>query len=298
MPWRGRYSVAMLAVGSYELHAIESGHFRLDGGAMFGVVPKVLWAPLTPPDALNRIGLAMRCLVAIDRRAGRVILVDSGAGQKWTEQENERFAFSGGPDPLGAGLSALGIHDQDITDVVVTHLHFDHNGGLTRWEDDPGTRAVPRFGNAVHWLHAGHLAHARQPGLKDRASFYGRDFEPLLERELFRMVDGRGGPSPLPGVSWLVANGHTPCQLLPRFEDDHLAVQFVADLIPTTAHLPPPWVMAYDNEPLKTIAEKQALYRECAAGDLLLFFEHDPEVAAARIDVSGRRPALQEPIAM
>ena len=263
---------------------------------MFGVVPRVLWAKPAPPDDRNRIELAMRTLLALDRSAGRVILVDAGAGDKWDADEIDRFALETEGDLLGAGLASLDLGDDDVTDVIVTHLHFDHNGGLTvRDPSEPGP-CRPRFRKARHWVHRRQLDHALSPAPKDRASFLERDFTPVHEAGLFEIVTGDGSVSPLPGVSWFVADGHTPGQLLPRFCDDEIRLQYMGDLIPTTAHLPLPWVMAYDNEPLKTAGEKQRVLRECAEQDLILFFEHDPAVAAARIDVSRARPEVKETI--
>jgi glyoxylase-like metal-dependent hydrolase (beta-lactamase superfamily II) len=263
---------------------------------MFGVVPRVLWERQSQPDELNRIPMSMRALLAVDRSAGRVILVDSGAGDKWTPDEIERFAFEFEGDQLGAGLGKHGLSDDDVTDVIITHLHFDHNGGLTRWADPDTQRATPRFRKARHWLHAGHYAHATAPTPKDRASFYQRDIQPVAEAGLLEVVEGDDPKSPIPNVSWFLANGHTPYQLLPRFFDDQTALQYLADLIPTVAHLPIPWVMAYDNEPLKTMTEKQQILRACAEQNLMLFFEHDPLVAAARIDTAGKHARLGEAV--
>lgn len=286
----------MLAIGPYELHCIDAGAMRLDGGAMFGVVPRVLWEQHHVPDERHRITLAMRVLLAIDRRAGRVILVDTGPGSKWTPAERDRFGFDDPPDGLTRGLAALGVAEHDVTDVIVTHLHFDHNGGLTVDAAGAG-QPRPRFPRARHWIHAGHLAHAHAPTVKDRASFYPRDFEAIERAGLFQVVDSAAA-LPFPNITWLIAQGHTPYQLLPRFEDACCAAQFVADLVPTAAHLPLPWIMAYDNEPLKTLQEKQRLMEDCARRDVILIFEHDPQVAAGRVDLSGRHPALGERLAM
>ncbi len=287
----------MIEIGPYQIHAIETGRFKLDGGAMFGVVPRTLWERKAPPDALNRIQMSMRSLLAIDRAAGRVILVDSGAGNKWTPEQVTRFAFEIEGDPLGTGLRRHGVADEDVTDVIMTHLHFDHNGGLTLWEDAETKKAIPRFSKAKHWIHEDHLAHAQAPTQKDRASFIAEDYEPLIAAGLLEVLSGEQPTSPFPGVSWFIAHGHTPAQMLPRFADGQSCLQYVADLIPTVAHLPIPWVMAYDNEPLRTMAEKREILRDCAEKDLMLFFEHDPEVAAARIDTSGKKPVVRETIA-
>lgn len=191
----------MLSVGPYELHAIEAGRLRLDGGAMFGVVPKVLWASKATPDDRNRIQLVMRSLLAIDRSTGRVILVDTGAGNKWNSDEIDRFALEVERDPLGAGLAKRGISDDDVTDVVVTHLHFDHNGGLTVAEAGQQDNCEPRFRKAKHWIHEKHIAHAFSPTPKDRGSFCERDFRPICEAGLFELVKADCPDSPFPNVS-------------------------------------------------------------------------------------------------
>lgn len=265
---------------------------------MFGVVPKVLWSQAVTPDALNRIRLAMRCLLAIDRTSGRVILVDSGAGDKWSDVEQERFAIDVSADHLRENLQALGVAEDDVTDVVVTHLHFDHNGGLTRWSGAGTEKAVSRFRKARHWIHAQHLAHASSPTPKDRGSFYDRDFRPIQEARLFEIIEGEQALSPFEQVTWHIFHGHTPYQLLPRFADDHMQIQYCADLVPTAAHLSPAWVMAFDNEPLKTVQEKQALLAECSSKNLALFLEHDPEHTLISVDVTQRRPSIKDSLAI
>lgn len=283
----------MLEVGRYEIRTIETGRFRLDGGAMFGVVPRVLWERVAPADERHRIQLAMRSLVLVDRGAGRVIVVDTGAGHKWDDVERDRFAFEVPERSLEAGLARAGIRPEDVTDIVVTHLHFDHNGGLTEWSDGPGSSLRVRFPKARHWVHAGHLAHAQRPTEKDRASFLARDFEPLVSGGRFDLLEGESPACPFPGVEWNVVHGHTPYQLLPVVVGDGVRVEYLGDLVPTFAHLPVPWVMAYDNEPLKTLVEKRALLRRCAEGDVIVVSEHDPEIGGARLEVSGR-PAVRE----
>jgi len=286
----------MLTIGPCELHSIETGRFRLDGGAMFGIVPRVLWEKVAPADELHRIQLSMRSLLAVDRRAGRVILVDSGAGDKWMSEEAARFAFEVDHNRFDARLAELGLSCEAVTDVVVTHLHFDHNGGLTRWVGEPGGRLAPRFGNARHWLHRSHLEHARSPTERDRASFFARDFEPVAEAGLFELLEGESPPCPIPAIQWFVSHGHTPYQLLPLFDDGRTRLLFTGDVIPTFAHLPLPWVMAYDLYPLVTMQEKRRIFSLCSETGLLLASEHDPNLAAGAIDTSGRHPAVLHPI--
>lgn len=288
----------MLRVGPYEIHSIETGRFRLDGGAMFGVVPRVLWERIARPDELHRIRLAMRSLLAIDRAAGRSILVDTGAGDKWSADERERFALDVDHAHFDARLAALGLSRDQITDVLVTHLHFDHNGGLTEWTDVPGGALRARFPNARHWIHERHLHHARDATEKDRASFYPRDFEPIAEGGLFEVLTGDSPDCPFPGVRWFISHGHTPSQMLPLFDDGATRLLFTSDMIPTFAHLPVPWVMAYDLEPLRTMAEKKEVLRMCSEHGLLLASEHDPDIAGASIDAAGKRPTVRETIAI
>ena len=169
----------MLTIGRYRVLSVINGYVRLDGGAMFGVVPKVLWEQKAAPDERNRIVLAMRTLVAIDEGAGRVILVDTGAGHKWPAKEAGRFALEVQPTALAEALAGCGLTEGDVTDVVITHLHFDHNGGLTEWADEPGGATRLRFERARHWIHERHWHHANHPNARDRASFLARDLEAL-----------------------------------------------------------------------------------------------------------------------
>lgn len=288
----------MIRIGPYEICSIETGRFRLDGGSMFGVVPRVVWEPAAPADDKHRIRLSARSLLAIDRDADRAILVDTGVGDKWNAAERDRFGFEIRDDAVDGALAERGLSRDAITDIVVTHLHFDHNGGLTSWKDAPGGDLVPRFPNARHWIHERQLDHARQPNEKDRASFYPRDFEPIAERSLFEIVSGDATKSPFPCIDWFISEGHTPAQLLPRFDDGSQRLLFVGDVIPTFVHLPIAWVMAFDLEPLKTMREKADILRQCAEVGLLLASVHDPDAPAAEIDTAGRRPKVRKPITL
>ena len=286
----------MLQIGKYAIHSIETGRFRLDGGSMFGVVPKAIWNKVAPSDELNRIRLSMRVLVAVDRAGGRVILVDSGPGEKWSPKEIDRYAFEVDGDRLGAGLQRIGVREEDVTDVIVSHLHFDHNGGLTRCVDPAAEQAEPRFRRARHWIHRRHLDHALNPTEKDRASFLRRDFESVIEAGLFSVLDGDAPESPFEQIRLHVVHGHTPYQMLPWFADDNNEMLYTADLIPTFAHLPVPFVMGYDNEPLKTLEEKKVVYDACHRRGLWLASEHDPEITGARIAIEGKRIEVAETI--
>lgn len=282
----------MIEIGGYELFSVVTGRYRLDGGAMFGVVPKVLWERETKPDDLNRIPMAMRTLVAIDRDAQRVVLVDTGAGHKWPAEEARRYAIEVYPTALADALAPYGLTEADVTDVVVGHLHFDHNGGLTEWEGPSAGVTRLRFPQARHWIHRNHWQHANAPTEKDRASFLERDLEALHREGVLTFVTGDAPPPPFQGVRWYLSHGHTPYQLLPVFDGDEGGLLFVGDLIPTASHLPVPWVMGYDVQPLVTIEEKKEVYRRCAQEGLGLAFPHDPEVGGVCVEMVDDKPVV------
>ena len=282
----------MITVDRYEIRSIVTGHIRLDGGAMFGVVPKVLWAPKTDVDDANRILLATRTLIAVDRSAQRVILVDTGAGTKWTPENAQRYAIRHDGEAIDSALSGMGMNREAVTDVVVTHLHFDHNGGLTDWTNGPNGPAAPRYPNARHWIHKRHWAHAHNPTTKDRGSFIPADYACLEEAGVLQFVEGDAPPDPWPGVAWFLSHGHTPYQILPVFGEGSQKLMFVGDVIPTSIHLPLAWVMAYDVEPLVTIAEKRRILEDCRRDGLRLALPHDPQVAGVTVGGTADRPAI------
>lgn len=283
----------MFHADPFDVYSVSTGTLRLDGGAMFGVVPKVLWNKSSPADDLNRIALATRSIVAVDRRAGRIIIADTGCGPKWSAADAARYAVTFNSDPLDRLLKALGGDRDAVTDVIVTHLHFDHNGGLTEWEDDPDGPTRLRFPKARHWVHRRQWDHAHRPHVKDRASFFPHDFSSLADTPLLQLVEGDEPPPPTTGWQWLLSHGHTPHHLHVRFGVEQQVV-FVGDLVPTIAHLRPAWVMAYDMHPTRTIDEKQKLLAEAIANRTVLAFAHDPVHAAVRIDGIVDRPIVSE----
>lgn len=285
----------MLEIADYRLTSVVTATFGLDGGAMFGVVPRDMWKSKMPPDEHNRITLASRTLIAVNARAGRVILTDTGCGDKWDEKLKERFALKPVPAALDSALSRLGVREEDVTDVIVTHLHFDHNGGMTVWEDGDSRRSKLRFPQATHWIHEDHLRHAQRPFIKDRASFFEEDFAPLLDSGVMRTVAGERPEGTLPSIDWFVSHGHTNSQLHPYFRaEDGRSLLFVGDVIPTAAHLGLAWVMAYDLRPLVTIEEKQRIFNDCTRSDVALAFPHDPDIGGVRLDVSSGKPIIAE----
>ncbi|GMU36959.1 MAG: MBL fold metallo-hydrolase [Phycisphaerae bacterium] len=282
----------MLRIGDFEIHSVLNGTMRLDGGAMFGVVPKVLWQRKQDVDDLNRILLATRTLLALNRRVGAVILVDTGTGSKWPADEADRYGITPSPAAVDDRLRDLGLQAVDVTDVVVTHLHFDHNGGVTDWADAEKSHTRLHYPKARHWMHRRHWEHAHRPTLKDRASFLARDYAALEAPGTLTFVEREEDRGPCEGVSWFVSDGHTRAQLLPVFHGDGGPLVFTGDVVPTAAHLPVPWVMAYDLEPLVTMREKEAIYARCRREGLKLAFPHDPHVAGVELEPAADKPII------
>jgi len=282
----------MLTVGSFRIQSVVTGTFRLDGGAMFGVVPKALWSNKMEADELNRIPLAARALLAVDRESHRIVVVDTGCGTKWDAKEAERFAIRHNPDAIVDSLRSIGRTAADVTDVVVTHLHFDHNGGLSVWAEGPGGDTRLCFPRASHWIHRRQWDHAHSPSAKDRASYLPIDFAALERSETLRFVEGDEPEPPFPGMEWLLSHGHTPYQLHPIFRVGTEKLVFTGDIVPTLAHLRTTWVMAYDLFPLTTISEKETLFRRGIEEGLRLAFPHDPEVGGVAIAGTVDRPIV------
>ena len=261
---------------AYTLHALETGRFRLDGGAMFGVVPKPLWERRIAADDRNRIPLAMRCLLA--EGDGRVVLVDAGLGHKYDAKFADLYAVDHETATLAGSLRALGVAPEAVTDVVLTHLHFDHVGGCTR--RDAAGRLGLTFPNARHHVQRRHWAWALDPNPRERASFFDENLRPLGEAGALVLHDGPG--EILPGVRVRTFDGHTEAQQVVLVDGGGQGtVAFAADLLPTAHHLAPAWVMGYDVRPLVTMTEKAAFLDEAVREGWHLFFEHDPDTALA-----------------
>lgn len=266
-----------MKIGDYTLHSIVTGRFALDGGAMFGVVPKPLWEKKILPDEKNRIPMATRSLLLSG--SGRNILVDTGAGEKWDAKKRAMFSIEEWTGKFEPILKRIGHSCSDITDVICTHLHFDHVGGNTRL--DANGRIVPMFPEATYWIHRRNWDWAHRPSDRDRGSFMPENWEVLAENGMVRIVDGADGF--LPGIEIQVTDGHTPGMVHPVITDGSTTVFFAADLVPTAAHVPIPWVMSYDLEPLKTMEEKARLLRRAVEEEWILFLEHDPVEEAVRV---------------
>ncbi len=267
-----------------KLYSINTGYFKLDGGAMFGVVPKSIWTKLNPSDENNLCSWALRCLLIEDE--GRLILVDNGIGDK---QDAKFFGhyYLHGDETLDSSLAKYGFHRDDITDVILSHLHFDHCGGSIIKEND---KLVPAFKNASYWSNERHWKWATEPNDREKASFLPENILPIKNSGQLKMV-------PLPdwntsefnnNIVLRFVNGHTDAMMIPQITYKDKTVVFMADLLPAAAHIPLPYIMAYDMFPLTTLQEKKSFLHEAAENDYILFFEHDPQYECCTLKQTER----------
>jgi len=259
------------------LYSVNHGHFKLDGGAMFGVVPKSIWNELNPADENNMCSWALRSLLIEDD--GRLILVDTGMGDKQSEKFFGYY-YLHGDDNLDKGLAAHGFHRDDITDVFLTHLHFDHCGGAIKRE---GEKLVPAFKNATYWSNEDHWKWATVPNPREKASFLKENILPIQESGQLQFIANRNKQeghldiaSFTENMQIRFADGHTDAMMLPQLHYKGKTIIYMADLLPSAGHLPLPYVMAYDTRPLITMTEKEFFLKEATEGNYILFFEHDP----------------------
>lgn len=270
-----------MKIGPYTLHEIHAGRLGLDGGAMFGIIPKPLWERRIAPDGRNRIPLAMRCLLL--EGDGRLVLIDNGLGDKYDAKFGDIYDVDVESSNLHRSLHAAGFSEADVTDVILTHLHFDHCGGSTVRDGSGGLRVA--FPNAAYHVQRSHWEWAHTSP-REGASFLSENLDPLEASGQLRFVEG--AVPVLPGVEALVVNGHTRGQQLLKISDDDHTLLYAADLLPTAAHVPLLWVMAYDVAPLDTLAEKAPILERAAREGWTILFEHDTETATARIEKSER----------
>jgi len=279
-----------------KLYTINTGYFKLDGGAMFGVVPKSIWNKINPADENNMCSWALRCLLIEDGK--RLILVDNGMGNK---QDAKFFSYYylHGDDTLDKSLAKYSFHRDDITDVFLTHLHFDHCGGSIIRQAD---KLVPAFKNATYWSNEEHWKTATDPNEREKASFLKENILPIKESGQLKMVNGVPiaigsmvtGRLPnimseiIPGLSLRVVNGHTETMMLPQITYKDRTIVFVADLLPSQGHIPVPYIMAYDMQPLVTLNEKKIFLNEALENDYVLFFEHDPKYECCTLHQTER----------
>ncbi len=251
-----------------KLYTIDTGYFKLDGGAMFGVVPKLLWQKLNPPDINNLCTWAMRCLLIEDGK--QLILIDCGLGSK---QDIKFFSHyePHGNDSLESSLNKQGFTSADITDVILTHLHFDHCGGAI---ERKGEKLIPAFKNATYWSNENHWQWAIEPNAREKASFLKENILPIQQSGQLKFADNNS-TSVNSNITLRTVSGHTECMFTPLINTGRQTIVYCADLFPSLAHIPLHYVMAYDTRPLLTLTEKKNLLDEAAANNYLLFFEHD-----------------------
>lgn len=274
-----------------KLYSIETGHFKLDGGAMFGVVPKSIWHKLNPADENNMISLAMRCLLIED--GNRLILIDNGMGQK---QDDKFFGhyFLHGPHSLEKSLNQHGFTKNDITDMVLTHLHFDHCGGSIEWNADR-TKYQTAFPNATYWVGEEQWNEAMAPNPREKASFLKENILPIKESGQLALLKEDDNISD--SVQLGVSNGHTRGMIHPIILYQDYTIMYMADLVPTQAHIPIPYVMGYDARPVETMKEKEDTFHEILLTEkTILFFEHDPLHEACTVHQTEKGVRLQEQV--
>jgi len=270
------------------LHSIETGFFKLDGGAMFGVVPKVLWERTNPADEKNLCTWAMRCLLIED--GDRLILIDNGIGNK---QDAKFFShyYLHGEASLDSSLKQAGFSPSDVTDMFLTHLHFDHCGGGVDYVDNKERLAL-HFPNARYWSHSDHWRWATQPNPREKASFLKENILAMEESGHLHFVDPSKDNS-LP-FEIITADGHTDKQMLPKISYKGRTLVFMADLLPSVGHIPLPYVMGYDTRPLLTLQEKEGFLREAAENDYVLFLEHDSVNECCTVQMTEKGVRLKE----
>jgi glyoxylase-like metal-dependent hydrolase (beta-lactamase superfamily II) len=282
-----------MRLGRWEVVSLTDASFALDGGALFGVVPRPRWEGFARPDARHRVGLLARCVLAVDRDGRRVVLVDAGPGEKWGAERVELHALSrpsaGG---LDAGLARAGFSRDAVTDVIVTHLHLHHAGGVTR--RGPDGQLALSFPRAAHHVQRRHWQHAHAPSEKDAGSFLVEDFELLAHSDQLHLVDGEG--ELFPDCELVVSEGHTVALQLPRFHGDGTHLTCCGDVFPTRAHLEPSWVSAFDLQPVTSIEEKRVLLAEALEDGGILALGHDLEMPACRLGEREGHPVFREAV--
>ena len=271
------------------LHVINTGMFKLDGGAMFGVVPKSIWQKLNPPDENNMCTWAMRCLLIED--GGRLILIDTGLGDK-QDQRFFSFYYLHGEDSLINSIKNAGYSPDEVTDVILTHLHFDHCGGALKYNDDR-SKIVPAFKNATYWSHSQHWEWAVDPNPREKASFLKGNILPLQESGQLKFLD-QATQKPFNNIGFLSVDGHTEKQIIPHIRYKDKTIAYVADLFPSSWHIPLPYVMAYDTRPLLTMDEKENFLNKAVSENCILFFEHDPLIQCCSVQQTEKGVRMKD----
>ena len=280
---------SMIKIGSYQVFLLETGRFWLDGGAMFGVVPNTMWSQVKASDEKNRIEMSMKVLLILYE--DRKILVDVGAGHKFPTKLQEIYGLDYRRFTLKQSLQEIRLQSEDITDVILTHCHFDHVGGATEWD---GEALKLTFPNATHYVQDSHWQWALSPSEKDRASFLKENLEPLRQSNRLKILPGEC--ELFPGLHFLLSNGHTVGLQMVKIQDSANILFYCSDLMPTAAHVPLPYIMGYDLHPLTTLEEKRRYLSQACDENWLIVLEHDAEVDAIRIGQGEKRIEIQETV--
>ena len=278
-----------MKIGKYDLYSVETSEFGLDGGAMFGIIPKPVWEKKVPADELNRVNMVTRSLLLVSDE--KKILIDTGNGTKWEEKYKQIYDINTDQYNIEKSLGKYGFSSEQITDVICTHMHFDHIGGNTKIKSG---EVVPTFPNAKYWISEENWKLANHPSQKDAGSFIEHDWKVLAENQMIEIINGK---EPfIEGIETIVTRGHTPGLLHPIVSDGSNKLFYGADIFPMVAHIPIPWVMAYDVQPVVTMEEKQKLLQKMEREDWILFFEHDPHIQACTVHKDGKHYKLNKRI--
>ncbi len=271
-----------------KLTPIETGNLKLDGGAMFGVVPKVMWSKVYPADENNLANWAMRCLLV--EYDDRKILIDNGIGSKQDEKFLKHY-YLNGESSLVSSLEKAGVKPEDITDMVMTHMHFDHCGGSVKYTTDK-TGFELAFPNATYWTSQKQYNWATHPNRREKASFLKENILPIEESGHLKLIEEEG--EYIPDILFKLYSGHTDGQLIPHIKVNGKTVVFMADLMPSAAHIPMPWIMAYDTRPLLTLKDRERFYPEALENNYILFFEHDLYQEACTLEDTPKGVRIRE----
>jgi glyoxylase-like metal-dependent hydrolase (beta-lactamase superfamily II) len=270
-----------MKIGKYNIQVVETGNFYLDGGAMFGVIPKALWEKSNPSDEKNRVKLAARCLLLSNEK--KHVLIDTGCGDKWDEKAESIYSFDYKFNDLEKSLFNLNISPAEITDVILTHLHFDHAGGSTKIDNG---KIIPTFPNAVYYVQKSNFDWANNPTEKDRASFIKENYVPLFDNGMLKFINGNEQFDD--EIEILKMDGHTFGQQLIKIYDSSNILFYSGDLFPYTAHVHVPSLPGFDLQPLITLKEKKNILQQSIEEDWELFFEHDPETISSKVQFTEK----------
>jgi len=270
------------------LHPIHCGFFKLDGGAMFGVVPKAIWQKTNPSDENNLCNWGLRCLLIED--GNKLILIDTGAGNK-QDDKFFRHYFVHGEHSLESSLKSAGFSMEEVTDVFLTHLHFDHCGGAIKWKSKDSRQPLPAFPNATYWSNASHWQWATLPNAREKASFLPENILPIMESGQLKFIDPTA-LSPFNQFDILYVDGHTEKMMIPQIRYKGKTIVFAADLLPSTGHIPLPYVMSYDTRPLLTMEEKASFLHKAVEEQHIIFFEHDAVNECCTLQMTEKGPRL------